>query len=105
MSEAAGLPCRRTTTHCKGDFSTTDMNRRSALRTGLFGAVAATAAGTVGMAHAAAPAAEMGVKTLDFDLVVIGAGCAGMTAALEAADAGAKVALLEKRSAPFGNTI
>lgn len=83
----------------------TDMNRRSALRTGLFGAVAATAAGTVGMAHAAAPAAETGVKTLDFDLVVIGAGCAGMTAALEAADAGAKVALLEKMSAPFGNTI
>lgn len=47
----------------------TDMNRRSALRTGLFGAVAATAAGTVGMAHAAAPAAEMGVKISDEEAV------------------------------------
>lgn len=82
----------------------TDINRRTAIRTGLFGAVAATAAGTLSGA-AAAKTADADVKSFDFDLVVIGAGCAGMTAALEAADQGAKVALLEKMSAPFGNTI
>ena len=82
----------------------TDINRRTALRTGLFGAVAVSAAGTAPFARAEMTNAE-DVKTMDFDLIVIGAGCAGMTAALEAADAGAKVALLEKMSAPFGNTI
>lgn len=85
----------------------TDMNRRNALRTGIFGAVAATAATAAGTISSGVQAktAEDGIKHMDFDLVVIGAGCAGMTAALEAADLGAKVVLLEKMSAPFGNTI
>ena len=80
-----------------------DLNRRSAIRTGIFGAVAATAAGTLSAKEAAPESNEY--KKLQFDLVVIGAGCAGMTAALEAADLGAKVALLEKMNMPFGNTI
>mgnify|MGYP001658203684 FL=1 len=80
-----------------------DLNRRSAIRTGIFGAVAATAAGTLSAKEAAPGSNEY--KKLQFDLVVIGAGCAGMTAALEAADLGAKVALLEKMNMPFGNTI
>ena len=74
-----------------------DLNRRSAIRTGIFGAVAATAAGTLSAKEAAPESNEY--KKLQFDLVVIGAGCAGMTAALEAADLGAKVALLEMRAA------
>lgn len=80
-----------------------DFNRRSAIRTGIFGAVAATAAGSLSAKEAAPESSEY--KKLKFDLVVIGAGCAGMTAALEAADLGAKVALLEKMNMPFGNTI
>lgn len=40
----------------------------------------------------------------DVDLVVVGAGGAGLTAALEAADAGASVAALEKLDRPGGNT-
>jgi succinate dehydrogenase/fumarate reductase flavoprotein subunit len=35
-------------------------------------------------------------KTVDADVVVVGGGIAGMVSALSAADAGAKVALLEK---------
>ena len=36
---------------------------------------------------------------------MVGAGCAGLSAALEAADQGATVAVLEKMGMPFGNTI
>jgi len=75
------------------------MNRRNALKTGLLTAVAAGA----GMAHAETKTDA--ARTATYDLIVIGAGCAGMTAAIEAADLGAKVALLEKMSMPFGNTI
>jgi fumarate reductase flavoprotein subunit len=39
-----------------------------------------------------------------FDIIVVGAGGAGMTAAISAHDAGAKVVLLEKMSATGGNT-
>jgi len=39
----------------------------------------------------------MGAQSLKFDLIVIGAGTAGSTAAKTAANAGLKVALLEKR--------
>ena len=57
---------------------------------------------------AAAPAAEPAAKTeaeLDCDVVVIGAGGAGMTAAITATDAGAKVILLESTSMPGGNSV
>lgn len=40
----------------------------------------------------------------DFDIIVIGAGGAGMTAALSANDAGARVIILEKMSVAGGNT-
>ena len=45
-----------------------------------------------------------GAETLDYDVVVIGAGGAGMTAAIEAHDAGAKVLVLEKAAMTGGNT-
>lgn len=43
-------------------------------------------------------------ETLDADVVIIGAGAAGMSAALEASNAGAKVIILEKQGIPGGAT-
>lgn len=80
---------------------TTTTNRRSFLKTGFLGTAAAAAttlaAGTV---EAAAPKS----KTLTYDVVIVGAGCAGLSAAIEAADRGAKVVVLEKSITPMGNT-
>lgn len=44
-------------------------------------------------------------KKYETDVVIIGAGGAGMTAAIEAFDAGANVILLEKMTFPGGNTV
>lgn len=44
-------------------------------------------------------------KKYETDVVIIGAGGAGMTAAIEAFDAGANVILLEKMAFPGGNTV
>jgi len=46
----------------------------------------------------------MAANTLKADIVVIGAGGAGMAAAVQAAEKGAKVVLLETRHAPGGNS-
>ncbi|MFW5861581.1 MAG: flavocytochrome c [Spirochaetota bacterium] len=40
-----------------------------------------------------------------FDVIVVGAGFAGLTAAIEASNAGARVVVLEKMKAPGGNSI
>jgi len=40
----------------------------------------------------------------DFDILVIGAGACGLTAAIAAHDAGASVAIVEKRASPGGNS-
>ena len=47
---------------------------------------------------------DSATKELDYDVVVIGAGGAGMSAAIEAHDAGAKVLVLEKAAITGGNT-
>jgi len=44
-------------------------------------------------------------ETLDTDVVIVGAGGAGMTAAIEAADAGKNVVLLESQTMVGGNSI
>ena len=62
------------------------------------------AAYTGAPAGAAAPA-EKAEETLDCDVVVIGAGGAGMTAAITATDAGKNVILLESTSFPGGNSV
>ncbi len=62
------------------------------------------AAYTGAPAGAAAPA-EKAEETLDCDVVVIGAGGAGMTAAITATDAGKNVILLESTAFPGGNSV
>ena len=61
-------------------------------------------AGAAAPAEEAAPA-EKAAETLDCDVVVIGAGGAGMTAAITASDEGANVIILESTSFPGGNSV
>lgn len=79
-----------------------EINRRNLLKGSLFGAAAATASMIPVASHAQDKSEG---KKEEYDVVVIGCGCAGMAAAIEAADKGAKVAILEKMSRPAGNTI
>lgn len=80
-------------------------NRRSFLK-GAFGMGAMAFAAASGLSGCA-PKSE-GNREEDggtFDIVIIGAGGAGMTAAMSAHDAGAKVLLLEKMAVVGGNTV
>ena len=56
---------------------------------------------TAELVHAQEPSES---KTNNFDFIVIGAGAAGMAAAIEARSLGASVAVLEKALRPDGNT-
>ncbi len=80
------------------------MKRREVLKGGLLGAGM-----TMGLTEVFAkkPASQAGedFPAETFDVVVVGAGMAGMCAALEAAEKGAKVVLLEKRGRPDGTTV
>ena len=78
------------------------MQRRDMVKTSLFGIGAVAAAGIAETA-AAAPAKKRTRE--EWDVVVVGAGFAGMCAALEAAEQGAKVVLLEKMGRPDGATV
>lgn len=81
---------------------TKTMNRRNMFKSGL---AAATLVGTSGIAIASPKEEKAPIAQEQFDVVIVGAGCGGLTAAINAADAGAKVAILEKMNMPFGNTI
>lgn len=76
-------------------------SRRGLIKTGLVG----TMAGTLASMASAKESAEVVMKNAQFDVVIIGAGCAGLTAAIEATNQGAKVAVLEKMPTSFCNTI
>ena len=56
-------------------------------------------------AEAQKPVDRNGMPTYDYDCVVLGAGTGGLVTAICAAEAGAKVALLEKCDRPDGNSI
>ena len=62
------------------------------------------AAGAMGAAAAALPGLASADEAPAYDVIVIGGGGAGLSAAIEAADAGAQVLLLEKNVATGGAT-
>ena len=72
-------------------------SRREFFKTAAMGAVGAGAAfGTVAAeAKAAAPS--------KYDIIILGAGCGGLTCAVRAAENGLKPLLLEKMAMPAGN--
>ena len=71
----------------------------------LTGSAAAVAAGFAGAAQATDLCKAPAKWDETFDVIVIGAGGAGLTAAIVAKEAGAKTLLLEKMGFPGGNTI
>ena len=75
-------------------MSNTDLTRRGLLKSSILGAAAAGAAGFGMTATAeAAPAKKMSGT---YDAIVLGAGPAGLIAAITAHDMGAKVCVMEK---------
>ena len=79
-----------------------DMSRRGLLKTSFFGAAAA---GATGLGLAGQAQAKTAEAAQSYDAVILGAGPAGLIAAITAHDAGAKVVVLEKRDRPDGNAI
>lgn len=67
--------------------------------------VVAAATGAVGSAATAAQAAQRVPSAKVYDAVILGAGTAGLVAAVEAYDQGIKPIVLEKMDLPSGNTI
>lgn len=74
------------------------MNRRKFFKNSVFSAIGT--AGLLKTAQAAESAKSTDNNVQEYDIVVIGSGCAGLTVAIEAADLGAKVVVLEKMFGP-----
>lgn len=82
---------------------TKELSRRGLLKSSIFGAAGAAAAGFSGAASSAQHAKDS--PNTAFDAIVLGAGPAGLVTAITAHDAGAKVAVFEKKDRPDGNAI
>lgn len=78
------------------------IKRRTLLGSGFCGSLLA---GFVGTSHAKTKETNPGSKEEQYDVVVVGAGFAGLCAALQASESGAKTILLEKMGRPDGTTI
>lgn len=78
-----------------------DMSRRGLLKTSFLGAAAAGATGFGMMNQAQAKTAS----DENYDAVILGAGPAGLIAAITAHDLGVRTVVLEKRDRPDGNAI
>ena len=77
-----------------------DMSRRGLLKTSFLGAAAgATGLGMMNQAQAKTASDE------NYDAVILGAGPAGLIAAITAHDLGVRTVVLEKRDRPDGNAI
>lgn len=77
----------------------TDTTRRDFFKTAAMSAVGAGAALTT------ATVAAKPVANAKYDVIILGAGCGGLTCAIRAAQNGLKPILLEKMPMPAGNTI
>ena len=69
------------------------MNRRKFFKNSVLSAIGT--AGLLKTAEAAEAAKSTDQNVQEYDIVIIGSGCAGLTTAIEAADLGAKVVVLE----------
>lgn len=72
------------------------VQRRSVLVGAMAAVGAGIAAGPSGQAHPSAASAPSITNTVEADLVIVGAGCAGVFTAYAAAEAGARVVVIEK---------
>lgn len=80
-----------------------EFSRRNLFRKATVGGAAVVLGSTVGVAEAKAP--KNTTKDVHADVVIVGAGCAGLVAAIRAKDLGANVVVLEKVVRPDGNAI
>lgn len=83
------------------------LSRRSMVKTGVAAVLTTGLSSAVIAAEGSTTneAPKTGEKEQEYDVVIIGSGCAGLAAAIEAKKAGANPIILEKMSAPAGNTI
>lgn len=83
------------------------LSRRSLLpAASVIGATAAvSAAATTASAAETGMSGKAGPRDETYDIVIVGSGCAGLSAAIEAGDLGAKAVVIEKMPRPMGNTI
>ena len=81
-----------------------EMTRRTFVGTGALGLAAAAATGGLAATALASDASAAKDAGGAYDVVIIGAGGAGLSAAIEAADAGASVLVLEKGTVTGGTT-
>ena len=83
------------------------LSRRGFVTGALACGILAAAAGGVSRSYAENAATDASAQdgALTYDVIIIGAGGAGMTAAMSAHDGGARVLLLEKMAVAGGNTV
>lgn len=102
---AAGIMGASALSACSPNESTATAGTATAANEGTTTAAGHTRTGLPSFLQAPEPITDI-AETKEFDVVVVGAGAAGVPAALSAAEAGAKVALIQKEATAIsqGNT-